>query len=311
MGYPHIADLNLSLSFNSSSASAKPSPLIPNPTPPTNLFSFNHGDFGKPHLLLFCFSIIFLLLVITDVCMYVWFLVVGIASNANEASQQPPGSSRWNPTPEQLLTLEELYRRGTRTPSAAQIQQIAARLQRFGKIEGKNVFYWFQNHKARERQRRLRQLSKTPDEQPPCDASGTLEKKEPAVFSLGCCQIEPTNIKASPSKVCKLAEGFISNSTLGIAKGGGNKWMQIHDNELRLELSCSATASSDTGNPCPLKPHQEKITTLEEENRQDQTLELFPLGTGINISNEATHQQVPITAITSTTPYFEFLPLKN
>ncbi|KAK8567556.1 hypothetical protein V6N13_105516 [Hibiscus sabdariffa] len=270
MGYPHIADLSLSLSFNSASASAKPSPLIPNPTPPTNLFSFNHGDFE---------------------------------SNANEASQQPSGSSRWNPTPEQLLTLEELYRRGTRTPSAAQIQQIAARLQRFGKIEGKNVFYWFQNHKARERQRRLRQLSKTPDEQRPCDAAGSLEKKESAVFALGCCQIEPTNIKASPSK------GFIS--THGIAKGGGNKWMQIHDNELRLELSCSATASSDTGNSCPLKPHQEKITTLEEENRQDQTLELFPLGTGINISNKATHQQVPITAITSTTPYFEFLPLKN
>ncbi|GFP90825.1 wuschel-related homeobox 1 [Phtheirospermum japonicum] len=67
-------------------------------------------------------------------------------------------STRWNPTPEQLQALEELYRRGTRTPSAEQIQQIAARLRRFGKIEGKNVFYWFQNHKARERQKKRRQL---------------------------------------------------------------------------------------------------------------------------------------------------------
>ncbi|KAI3814364.1 hypothetical protein L1987_19117 [Smallanthus sonchifolius] len=67
-------------------------------------------------------------------------------------------SSRWNPTPEQLQTLEELYRRGTRTPSADEIQHITAQLRRYGKIEGKNVFYWFQNHKARERQKRRRQL---------------------------------------------------------------------------------------------------------------------------------------------------------
>ncbi|GKC58577.1 WUSCHEL-related homeobox 1 [Tanacetum coccineum] len=78
-------------------------------------------------------------------------------------------SSRWNPTPEQLQTLEELYRRGTRTPSAEEIQHITAQLRRFGKIEGKNVFYWFQNHKARERQKRRRQLDKPTNDlhQPP------------------------------------------------------------------------------------------------------------------------------------------------
>jgi hypothetical protein len=67
-------------------------------------------------------------------------------------------SSRWNPTPEQLRTLEDLYRRGTRTPSTDQIQDITAQLRRYGRIEGKNVFYWFQNHKARERQKRRRQM---------------------------------------------------------------------------------------------------------------------------------------------------------
>ncbi|CAI8620015.1 unnamed protein product [Vicia faba] len=81
-------------------------------------------------------------------------------------------SSRWNPTPEQLRALEELYRRGTRTPSAEQIQQITAQLRRFGKIEGKNVFYWFQNHKARERQKRRRQMESAAE----FDAS--LEKKD-------------------------------------------------------------------------------------------------------------------------------------
>lgn len=79
--------------------------------------------------------------------------------------QQVVVSSRWNPTPEQLQTLEELYRRGTRTPSADQIQHITAQLRRYGKIEGKNVFYWFQNHKARERQKRRRQLESNSDEQ--------------------------------------------------------------------------------------------------------------------------------------------------
>ncbi|KAH6802189.1 WUSCHEL related homeobox 1 [Perilla frutescens var. frutescens] len=41
-------------------------------------------------------------------------------------------SSRWNPTAEQVQALEEMYRRGTTTPSAQQIQQIASKLRRFG-----------------------------------------------------------------------------------------------------------------------------------------------------------------------------------
>ncbi|KAJ3680846.1 hypothetical protein LUZ60_015335 [Juncus effusus] len=51
-----------------------------------------------------------------------------------------------------------MYRSGVRTPNAAQIQQITAHLAFYGKIEGKNVFYWFQNHKARERQKLRRRL---------------------------------------------------------------------------------------------------------------------------------------------------------
>lgn len=83
------------------------------------------------------------------------------SSSSSTTSSTPivVSSSRWNPTVEQLRILEELYRRGTRTPSADQIQHITAQLRRFGKIEGKNVFYWFQNHKARERQKRRRQTA--------------------------------------------------------------------------------------------------------------------------------------------------------
>ncbi|KAL2328742.1 hypothetical protein Fmac_022169 [Flemingia macrophylla] len=64
-----------------------------------------------------------------------------------------PPSSRWNPTKEQISMLENLYKQGIKTPSAEEIQQITARLRVYGHIEGKNVFYWFQNHKARQRQK--------------------------------------------------------------------------------------------------------------------------------------------------------------
>lgn len=72
----------------------------------------------------------------------------------------PAASSRWCPTPEQLMILEEMYRNGIRTPNASQIQKITAHLSLYGKIEGKNVFYWFQNHKARDRQKLRRKLSR-------------------------------------------------------------------------------------------------------------------------------------------------------
>nr|ACA64094.1 WOX2 [Petunia x hybrida] len=89
-----------------------------------------------------------------------------------------PTGSRWNPTKEQIDLLESLYRQGIRTPSAEQIQQITGRLRAFGHIEGKNVFYWFQNHKARQRQKQKQDMSlayfnraflrRTPADFPPC-----------------------------------------------------------------------------------------------------------------------------------------------
>ncbi|KAI3420654.1 Homeobox domain-containing protein, partial [Psidium guajava] len=64
-------------------------------------------------------------------------------------------STRWTPTTDQIRILKDLYYNyGVRSPTADQIQRISARLRQYGKIEGKNVFYWFQNHKARERQKK-------------------------------------------------------------------------------------------------------------------------------------------------------------
>ncbi|GMH03777.1 hypothetical protein Nepgr_005616 [Nepenthes gracilis] len=70
----------------------------------------------------------------------------------------PSASTRWRPTPDQLMILKELYSEGINTPNASQIQQITSHLSLYGKIECKNVFYWFQNHKAREKQKLRKRL---------------------------------------------------------------------------------------------------------------------------------------------------------
>lgn len=80
------------------------------------------------------------------------------AAAAAAAVSVVSGTTRWCPTPEQLMILEEMYRGGLRTPNSTQIQQITAHLAHYGRIEGKNVFYWFQNHKARDRQKLRRRL---------------------------------------------------------------------------------------------------------------------------------------------------------
>ncbi|WOL16589.1 hypothetical protein Cni_G25376 [Canna indica] len=79
-------------------------------------------------------------------------------------------STRWCPTPEQLMILEDMYGSGVRNPNATQIQQITAHLSLYGKIECKNVFYWFQNHKARDRQKLTRRLMSSLHHQAPSSA---------------------------------------------------------------------------------------------------------------------------------------------
>ncbi|KAI3454930.1 hypothetical protein Pfo_011593 [Paulownia fortunei] len=160
------------------------------------------------------------------------------------STQQIVVSSRWNPTPEQLQTLEELYRRGTRTPSADQIQHITAQLRRYGKIEGKNVFYWFQNHKARERQKRRRQLESPSDEQPHNSHTGNGEKKESSPgANRTVFDVEQSKNWASPINSSTIAEKNVS--TQGAAKAAdaeckADGWLQF-DDEAELQQRRNAT----------------------------------------------------------------------
>ncbi|XWS37582.1 hypothetical protein CRYUN_Cryun19dG0056900 [Craigia yunnanensis] len=199
MDYNDGAEFNMPDSFNG----RKLRPLIPRPIPSAN----NSPSFALNH-----------------------HLTMG-DQNKRDFNTQP--SSRWNPTPEQLRTLEELYRRGTRTPSADQIQHITAQLRRYGKIEGKNVFYWFQNHKARERQKRRRQMESAQDEQN--RDIDIFERKDSGANRTGY-EVEQTNNWAVPTNCSTLAEESVSIQTAAkaaVAECRADGWIQFDEGELQ------------------------------------------------------------------------------
>uniref|UniRef100_A0A7N0V219 Homeobox domain-containing protein n=1 Tax=Kalanchoe fedtschenkoi TaxID=63787 RepID=A0A7N0V219_KALFE len=198
-------------------------------------------------------------------------------------------SSRWNPTPEQLRALEELYRRGTRTPSADQIQHITAQLRRYGKIEGKNVFYWFQNHKARERQKRRRQQlensSSSPnhqqqsshnhlhqDQQPKDQPSGDLSNHNDNKGTTGF-EIEQTKLWPAPANCSTLADqGSVhrtEKATAGLAAAAAaaecvtdDEWVQFqdHHNSLQIASTAATTMLQDTNDTAG--EHRRRRTSL-------------------------------------------------
>ncbi|XP_022842776.1 WUSCHEL-related homeobox 1-like [Olea europaea var. sylvestris] len=238
-------------------------------------------------------------------------------------TQQVVASSRWNPTPDQLQTLEELYRRGIRTPSAEQIQHITTQLRRYGKIEGKNVFYWFQNHKARERQKRRRQLESVSDNEPPRNNMENGGKKESADANRTGFEGEQTGNWASPINCSTTAKKTLS-LTQRAAKAAeaeckSDGWVQFDEAaELQqrktlvernatwqmMHLSCSSSPTNlmnptpdVTSASCPLTvtvidpkliKSQYSDIFIGTQDEEFQTLQLFPLqsGHGYSSNNE-------------------------
>ncbi|CAI9285241.1 unnamed protein product [Lactuca saligna] len=194
MGYNEAEDLNINMIESyTNNGSRKLRPLVPRPSCAAASSSHRfHSTHHDHHLL------------------PINHHLVAAEQHKREfnSQQMVVVSSRWNPTPEQLQTLEELYRRGTRTPSADEIQHITAQLRRYGKIEGKNVFYWFQNHKARERQKRRRQLDNptTDLHQPPyyttdinnINIDRSIERKDPELNRTSY-EVEETRNWAIPT----------------------------------------------------------------------------------------------------------------
>ncbi|CAA3020180.1 WUSCHEL-related homeobox 1-like [Olea europaea subsp. europaea] len=263
-------------------------------------------------------------------------------------TQQIMVSSRWNPTPEQLQTLEELYRRGTRTPSAEQIQLITSQLRRYGKIEGKNVFYWFQNHKARERQKRRRQHESTSHDQP--DNNGEWKESE---ASRTLFEAEQPKNWASPTNSSTIAEAEKAADAEYKADG----WLQFEETELqqrrnlverknRLQMTHLSGSSSHTklinSTHTAIDPNRMKFQDFNISNheipwcnsvlhelqpgpynsqclddcRESETLQLFP-PRSCHENESAFDKDVEVSAAATSSDFggqyqfFEFLPLKN
>ncbi|KZV19537.1 WUSCHEL-related homeobox 1 [Dorcoceras hygrometricum] len=211
----------------------------------------------------------------------------------------PLVSTRWNPTPEQLQALEEMYRRGIRTPSAEQIRQIAGRLRRFGKIEGKNVFYWFQNHKARERQKKRRQLELLSAKQMDC-----VQSKETG-FSKRYMHSEHPKKLSGPSNCGTPSEGSVAKHRA--VESECETVAQENENTFcALNLSISLASKADD-----LKNSEGGI---QENNR---VLRLFPVGSIIDSEIVGTIEREdgvrrnygPDSRVDY--EFFEFLPTKN
>lgn len=217
MGYSDAGELNMPDSCNG----RKLRPLIPRP-----LLSANSNSATTPPCLSRLHG--------TDFLSQYHHLTAVAEQNKREFNTPPlVVSSRWNPTPEQLRALEELYRRGTRTPSAEQIQHITAQLRRYGKIEGKNVFYWFQNHKARERQKRRRQMESASEEHH--RDTETLERKELGA-SRTVFEVEQTKNWAPYTNCSTPAEESVSMqkaAKAGVAECRTDGWLQFDEGELQ------------------------------------------------------------------------------
>nr|ASV45872.1 WUSCHEL-related homeobox 2 [Broussonetia papyrifera] len=161
--------------------------------------------------------------------------------NNNIAQVVPFQSTRWSPTPEQLMALQELYQRGTRTPTAQQIQEITAKLRRFGKIEGKNVFYWFQNHKARDKKKQRLKMESYNNRSKNIDYNSKSQvETKTSVLSLGprVTGLEYEQTKREPlSNYSRISEESVNSiprvttTTTAETSGTNNKLVALEEKE--------------------------------------------------------------------------------
>src|SRR6516165_7679659 len=61
-------------------------------------------------------------------------------------------ATRWKPEEAQLRILEEVFRNNVgHSPSTAQILLLTTQLQQYGEVEARNIFFWFENRRRKER----------------------------------------------------------------------------------------------------------------------------------------------------------------
>ncbi|PSS00484.1 Protein WUSCHEL like [Actinidia chinensis var. chinensis] len=213
----------------------------------------------------------------------------GSGSNKSTSFLCRQSSTRWTPTTDQIRILKDLYyNNGVRSPSAEQIQRISARLRQYGKIEGKNVFYWFQNHKARERQK------KRFTTEIPMQRSGNTWRSshEDPIYNKYSI-ISPGVPSPSSSTTSSTSPAVVAVGQMG-SYGYGSVTMEKSFRDCSISAGCSGGGGSiahnfwvgsDPYNYSPNYPFFDKRKSVEEtptEEEQEQapeieTLPLFPM----------------------------------
>ncbi|CAH8296539.1 unnamed protein product [Eruca vesicaria subsp. sativa] len=189
----------------------------------------------------------------------------------NEGKAGTASSSRWSPTKEQITLLENLYKEGIRTPSADQIHQITGRLREHGHIEGKNVFYWFQNHKARQRQKQKQEriayfnrlLHKT-----------SRFFRPPLCSNVGC--VSPYYIQQVSDHHNQHGHGYKHSNNVMIPSGGCDK-RAISDMTTTTAARMSMSSSSLRFDRFALRDHAHYGEGINVNSNGRKTLPLFPL----------------------------------
>ncbi|KAL0699498.1 hypothetical protein Bca4012_055620 [Brassica carinata] len=221
--------------------------------------------------------------------------------------------SRWNPTPEQTMVLEEVYSSGTRTPSTQQIREIASKLQKYGRIEGKNVFYWFQNHKSRERLKRRRGDQQGVTTINNVHEEPLLNKDSSSVSRRrGDHRVihSRTYLSSSPTHP--------QNNSIDDGKREENKRGLEEEKETTCQNQIHPSNTSDF-NYHLIKPSQEEEQQFklnddeeeEEETRKNRTLDLFPVTENQETTGFAEKNTKPNQMHCNYCYYYEFMPLMN
>ncbi|XP_030937692.1 WUSCHEL-related homeobox 1-like isoform X2 [Quercus lobata] len=313
MGYNDGGEFNMPDSFNG----RKLRPLIPRPLPSTNNINNNNSTTNTP-----CLSRIHG----TDFFSQCQHLQASVSEqNKMREFNTPPVvvSSRWNPTPEQLRALEELYRRGTRTPSAEQIQHITAQLRRYG--ANRTVF----------------EVEQTKNWAPHINCSTLAEESVSIQRSAKAAVAE-----CMTDGWIQFDEGELQQRRNFVERNATRQIMQLtcppHLTHLINTPTSSTTTATTTTTQATVRttmeqkliktrdlnifiaPYRENginhfnssVSNEEDGCGESQTLQLFPLRSSSDGNNNINEREtdISVSAMNANfTPFqfFEFLPLKN
>jgi hypothetical protein len=142
-------------------------------------------------------------------------------------TSKPKTNSRWHPKPEQIHILEAIFNSGMVNPPREEIKIIRAQLEEFGQVGDVNVFYWFQNRKARSKRKQQLQYAQMSK----CGAKGARTTSSTASTSA-------TSTSTSQSKPITIGNQPRSSSAVPVSSSSGNHY-DLQVNQEMSNTQCS------------------------------------------------------------------------